>query len=80
VVYDRTDNATVGDTEKVFHWFEKAYEEHNPWILHIKGNPEYDHLHSDPRFQDLLHGIGFPEDKKRKRTEMRIRRRLTEGD
>jgi TolB-like protein len=38
-------------------WLEKAFEERfSPWVLM---RPAFDPLRSDPRFQDLLHRIGF---------------------
>ncbi len=42
-------------------WLERAYEEREPLLLAAKVNPRLDPLRSDPRFQDLLRGIGFPE-------------------
>ncbi len=40
-------------------WLERAYEERDP--LTAKTDPRLDPIRSDPRFQDLLRRIGFPE-------------------
>ncbi len=42
-------------------WLERAYDERDPGLSGAKGNPYLAPLHSDPRFQDLLRRIGFPE-------------------
>jgi TolB-like protein len=44
-------------------WLEKAYEEHNPDLPYV-GQPLYDPLRSDPRFQDLLRKMNLPMDEK----------------
>ena len=41
-------------------WLDKAYEEHSAHLVHIKAEPMFDSLRSDPRFQDLLRRMGFP--------------------
>ena len=51
--------AALGDKEQAFAWLEKAYEERE--ILGIKCNPTFDSLRDDPRFQDLLRRMNFPE-------------------
>ncbi len=42
-------------------WLERAYEERDPLLLLAKTDALLDPLRSDPRFQDLLRRIGFPE-------------------
>ena len=50
----------LGDEEKTFEWLEKAYEYRDPfWLLILA--PVHQHLLSEPRFDDLLRRIGFPE-------------------
>ena len=46
--------AGLGDKERALAWLETAFQQRDPWILHIKVKPEIDILRSDPRFQDLL--------------------------
>ena len=48
----------LGDKAQAMHWLEIGYEERfNPGVLL---RPGFDPLRSDPRFQDLVHRIGFP--------------------
>ncbi|MCI0415957.1 protein kinase [bacterium] len=50
---------SLGNKEKALEWLEKAYEMRNDQITYINKEPRFDLLRSDPRFQDLLHRIGF---------------------
>ncbi len=51
----------IGETEDAMTWLERAYEERDPVLLLAKTDPRLDPLRSDPRVQDLLRRIGFPE-------------------
>jgi serine/threonine protein kinase/tetratricopeptide (TPR) repeat protein len=51
----------LGDKDQAFAWLEKGYQQRDFWLLFLKGEPTFDPLRSDPRFQDLLRRIGFPE-------------------
>ena len=53
--------AGLGEKEQAFAWLEKAYAERDSNILHLKVDPQFDRLHSDPRFIDLLRRIGLPQ-------------------
>ncbi len=53
--------AMIGETEEAMTWLERAYEEREPGLISVKVDPRMDPLRSDPRFQDLLRRIGFPE-------------------
>ena len=55
-------SAMIGETEKAMTWLERAYEEREPLLVNVKADPRLDPLRSDPRFQDLLRRIGFPEE------------------
>jgi TolB-like protein/Flp pilus assembly protein TadD/predicted Ser/Thr protein kinase len=50
----------LGDKDQAFEWLEKAYLERAAWLVHIKGDPRLENLHSDPRFQHLIRRIGLP--------------------
>jgi len=52
--------AQLGRNDQAFMWLEKAYERRDGTINHLKAEPEYDVLHSDPRFQALLRRVGLP--------------------
>ena len=51
--------AGLGDTERVFDWFEKAYEARDPKLATLKVHPRWDSLRDDPRFMDLLCRVGL---------------------
>ncbi|MEK6288658.1 MAG: protein kinase [Acidobacteriota bacterium] len=52
--------SALGDTDRAFDWLEKAYEEHNGFLVFLKVQQSFDRLHSDPRFNELLRRIGLP--------------------
>ena len=51
----------LGETEEAMTWMERAYEERDPGLITANATPLLDSLRTDPRFQDLLRRIGFPE-------------------
>jgi TolB-like protein/Tfp pilus assembly protein PilF len=51
----------LGDKDQAFIWLEKAYQERAEALLALKSNQAFDSLRSDPRYQDLLRRIGFPQ-------------------
>ncbi len=53
--------AEAGETDLAFDWLERAYRERDPVMISLKAFPPFDPLRSDPRFDDLLRRIGFPE-------------------
>lgn len=53
--------ARAGEPQAALEYLEKAFQHHEPQLLHIKANPVFDELRTTPEFQDLLHRIGFPE-------------------
>lgn len=50
----------LGPLERVFQLLEQLYEERNDWLVWLKVSPELKNVRNDPRFQDLLRRIGFP--------------------
>lgn len=42
-------------------WLERAYEAHDPKLISVEVEPDWEHLRSTPRFQRLLHRFGLPE-------------------
>jgi hypothetical protein len=54
--------AFVGETDEAFAWLERGYRERDPQMIILKASPASDPLRSDPRYQDLIRRIGFPEE------------------
>jgi tetratricopeptide (TPR) repeat protein len=53
--------AQINEKDKAFEILEKQYENHDPNLTALKESPYFDPLHDDPRYQDLIRRIGFPE-------------------
>jgi TolB-like protein/class 3 adenylate cyclase/Tfp pilus assembly protein PilF len=53
--------AALGEADAAFDWLEKAYERRSLPLTWVQVNPASGPLRSDPRFDDLLRRIGFPE-------------------
>lgn len=53
--------SNLNEKDHAFEWLEKAYQERSPWLTWIKCDPQFDNLHSDPRFAQLLRKIGLPD-------------------
>jgi len=49
----------LGEREQAFHWLGNALEERAFHLIYLKARPEFDPLHSDQRFGDLLRRIGL---------------------
>jgi eukaryotic-like serine/threonine-protein kinase len=52
-------HAAMGDKEAAFSWLEKAYEEHDSYLVRLKVEPVMDPLRPDPRFEKLLHRMNL---------------------
>jgi TolB-like protein/Flp pilus assembly protein TadD len=53
--------ATIGETDEAFAWLERGYRERDPLMVGLKASPAFDPLRSDPRFQDLIRRMNYPE-------------------
>jgi adenylate cyclase len=51
----------LGARERALSALEQAYQEHDQIMIYMKVDPTFDELRSDPRFQALLRGMGFPQ-------------------
>jgi len=51
----------LGDKDRALEFLQNAYDEHYPSLEVIKVDPQFDRLHSDPRFQDLVRRMNFPQ-------------------
>jgi tetratricopeptide (TPR) repeat protein len=52
----------AGDTDEAFAWLEEGYRQREPLMINVKSLAGFDPLRADPRFDDLVRRIGFPED------------------
>lgn len=53
--------AALGDRDEAFRWLDRAYAERDAWLALLKIWPAYDSLRTDPRFDDLLRRMNFPQ-------------------
>ena len=53
--------AALGETEDSLSWLERAYDERSAMMPQIGTNPALDSLRNEPRFQELLTRMNFPE-------------------
>ena len=54
--------AGLGDKDKAFEFLEKAYQERSPDLPYfLRADLRMDSLRSDPRLQDLMHRMNFPQ-------------------
>ena len=52
---------SLGEKDLSLGWLEKAYEERSGWFQFAKVDPRLDPLRSEPRFQDILRRMNFPD-------------------
>jgi hypothetical protein len=55
--------AGLGEKDRAILLYEKAFDERSIWLgqVYFKVDPRFDSWRSDPRFQDLLRRMKFPE-------------------
>ncbi len=53
--------AGLEEKDEGFKWLEKASNERSSWFVWLNVDPRLDPLRDDPRFQDLLRRMNFPE-------------------
>lgn len=53
--------AHAGDADRALSWLQKAYEARETPLSHLAVAWDWDQLRSDPRFQDLLRRMNFPQ-------------------
>ena len=51
----------LDDKDRAIEWLGKAYEERSTDLVWLRVEPGFDALRSEPRFQDLLRRMNFPE-------------------
>jgi hypothetical protein len=53
--------AQLGEINLAFEWLDKAYQDHDVEMYWLKVEPPFEPLHHDPRWQEMLDKVGFPE-------------------
>ena len=51
----------MGQRDEAMAWLERAYEQHDQWMVYIKSYPGWDALRSEPRFHTLVRRMNFPQ-------------------
>lgn len=46
--------ARLGMNEETIHNLQRAYEDHSPRLLHPQCEPDFDFLHSDERYREIV--------------------------
>jgi TolB-like protein/Tfp pilus assembly protein PilF/predicted Ser/Thr protein kinase len=47
--------------DKAVSWLRRGFDTHSPAMMRVAVAPEFNELHSDPRFQDLVRRMGLPQ-------------------
>jgi len=50
----------LGQKDEALHWLETSYRQQSEWLLLLKVDARFDNLRSEPRFEDLMRRINFP--------------------
>jgi serine/threonine-protein kinase len=50
----------AGENGRALEWLERGFEERDPYMAYLRGDPVFDPLRDEPRFQDLLRRMGLP--------------------
>src|SRR5262249_5943330 len=51
----------LGQSDQAITWLERAYEDHDEWMVFANAYPGLDRLRSEPRFQALIRRMNFPQ-------------------
>jgi hypothetical protein len=53
--------AQMNEADLAFEWLEKAYQDREVEMYWLKVEPPFGPLKNDPRWQEMLDKVGFPE-------------------
>ncbi len=53
--------AVLGDNDKAIYWLEEAYRQRHDFIPWIRVNPNFNNLHADQRYKDIIYRLNLPE-------------------
>ncbi|HVS82973.1 MAG TPA: tetratricopeptide repeat protein, partial [Pyrinomonadaceae bacterium] len=51
----------LGERDETLAWLEQGYQKRDPRMVFLKVEPKWNNLRADPRFQDLLRRVRFPQ-------------------
>ena len=51
--------AYLGDRANTLKCLEQCYREHYPWLIMLQAEPDFDFVHSEPRYQALIRKLGL---------------------
>jgi hypothetical protein len=51
----------LGERDETYAWLERGYDRRDPKMVFLKVEPKWNNLRDDPRFQDLMRRVGFPQ-------------------
>lgn len=51
----------LGRNEDALDWLDQAFEQRDPWLIHLNGFPRFESLREEERFNDLLRRLNLPE-------------------
>jgi TolB-like protein/tetratricopeptide (TPR) repeat protein/DNA-binding winged helix-turn-helix (wHTH) protein len=52
--------AGLGDSDSSMLWLEKSYRQRESQMPFLQSDERFNSMHSDPRYRDLVHRLGFP--------------------
>ncbi|MCK5371919.1 MAG: hypothetical protein KAQ62_25335, partial [Cyclobacteriaceae bacterium] len=53
--------SSKGIIDEAFRWLEKSFQDNEIELYWLKVEPEFEPLHNDPRWQEMLDKVGYPE-------------------
>ena len=51
--------AELGRKEETIRYLEKSYQEREPHVVFVQSHPDFDFVHSDPRYQAIIRNMGL---------------------
>ncbi|MCZ6521198.1 MAG: hypothetical protein O6848_06870, partial [Bacteroidetes bacterium] len=51
----------LGEIDLAFEWLEKSYQDHEVEMYWLKVEPPFEPIRGDPRYQEMLDKVGFPQ-------------------
>jgi hypothetical protein len=49
----------LGEIDEAFRWLERARQERSSGVVYMRGDPQLNPLHGDPRFNKVLASMGL---------------------